>query len=59
MDFKISSGSGQRGRCPKCHKKMLNMVRKGIRISVCSCGFEQELSKYPKNMVNPGDIAHS
>ena len=59
MDFKISSGTGQRGRCPKCGNKMLNMVREGIRISVCSCVFEQELVKYPKNMVNPKDISQS
>lgn len=57
MDFKISSGSGKQGRCPECGKKLLNMIRNGIRVIVCSCGFKQELVKYHKNMVNSEDIS--
>ena len=56
MDFKITSGSGKHGRCPKCGKKLLNMIKASIRVKVCSCGFEQELLKYPKNDVNTQDI---
>ena len=56
MDFKISSGSGQRGRCPVCNNKYKTMFSKGVTIFMCSCGWKQEYKKYPKNIINPKNI---
>jgi DNA-directed RNA polymerase subunit RPC12/RpoP len=56
MDFKISSGSGKTGRCPECGHKLLNMIRDGIRMTVCVCGWEQELKSYDKNIVDTKNI---
>lgn len=56
MDFKISAGSGKRGRCPNCNKKVLNMIRNGVKMVVCSCGWKQIISKYPNNNINTQNI---
>jgi len=56
MDFKISSGSGKQGKCPECGKKLLNMLKAGVRQTVCSCGFKQILTKYPQNSIDTNQI---
>jgi len=57
MDFKISSGSGKHGLCPKCGKKILNMVHQGVRQRVCSCGWKQILNVYPNSAINSDQIS--
>lgn len=59
MDVKISCGSGKRGRCPKCGKKYLSIFKSGVSKLVCSCGWEQVVSKYPKNDINLENISQS
>ena len=56
MDFKISAGAGQRRKCPECGKRVMAMVRAGIKQLICSCGWKQILTKYPNNSVNPKQI---
>jgi DNA-directed RNA polymerase subunit RPC12/RpoP len=57
MDFKISAGAGQQGKCPECGKKVLPMLRGGVKMLVCSCGWKQILKKYPQNSVNLKQIS--
>jgi len=57
MDFKISAGTGKQGLCPKCNKKLLNMMKQGVRMVVCSCGWKQILTSYPNNGINTQQIS--
>jgi len=59
MDFKISAGSGKQGMCPECGKKLLNMFKGGVKQVVCSCGWKQILTTYPRNSINPKQISKS
>jgi hypothetical protein len=59
MDFKLSSGTGKSGKCPKCGRKYLAMIRAGIKQFVCSCGWKQEMKQYPQNSINSEQLYKS
>ncbi len=57
MDFRI--GQANRNKCPKCNKKLLGIITRGVKKLICSCGFEAILADYNKNIVHTKNISKS
>ncbi len=56
MDVKIGAGM-QKAKCPKCGgSRLLRIQRQGKSKVVCPCGYEKDLSRYPKNAVDSSQI---
>jgi hypothetical protein len=55
MDFKVSY-KGSSNLCPECKRKTLPVCRGGVKFLVCSCGWKQEITKYPKNIIDTKNI---
>lgn len=57
MNFQITSNNSN--KCPKCKRKLLVILTRGVKKLICSCGYEYILDNYSKNILNTKNISKS